>query len=423
MDSQSDSTSSYFAPSARMLSVPPALADTVDFELLGPNLGRDLEAAIESALSGGAIFRDGPDPLVIFREALSASIRDIESHPRGILFQEFLLKGPYEDAGEIPRALREQRLSDADTAAAITFIFSHMVNCFKGAVAELFAARACMQLLQRLQDDRVLSRDARLYVGDSVTTRPEENKALLRGADIHILLKQDGTDTERRVAVAGVVEVKSYRPSQNRLRKQLDQHLLRARRGLHVCGVDYPAPRVTLGYGKHQRVLRIAVVPGSWRLPRSYRLENSQSGRLLWVDRGEPPREDDDIVQVSDTEWRITLRWSKEALAEAAYEMTFWYMGKVGEIIYSQSSPKGWEGMTSSDAGRNAARMMLYYAILRARNRREEQRAIALYNSYGFGYALGMNYINAKGRREMLWPQDLDEILSEGKTKEGCTIR
>lgn len=54
---------------------------------------------------------------------------------------------------------------------------------------------------------------------------------------------------------------------------------------------------------------------------------------------------------------------------------------------------------------------------------REEQRAIALYNSYGYGYALGMNYKNAEGRREMLWLQDLDEILSVGRTKNGCILR
>ena len=65
---------------------------------------------------------------------------------------------------------------------------------------------------------------------------------------------------------------------------------------------------------------------------------------------------------------------------------------------------------------------MLYYAILRCRTARERQRAIALYNSYGFGYALGMNYRNAKGRREMLWPQDLDEIAIAGKTKDGGRI-
>ena len=135
-----------------------------------------------------------------------------------------------------------------------------------------------------------------------------------------------------------------------------------------------------------------------------------------------PPRTDDEIIMTGNDEWRITLRWSKEALAEAAYEMTFWYMEKVGELIYSNSRPKGWEEMSAGEAGRNAAKMMLYYALLRCRTTRDTQRAIALYNTYGFGYALGMNYRNAEGRRKMLWPQDLDEIMSDGKTKYGCRL-
>jgi hypothetical protein len=130
----------------------------------------------------------------------------------------------------------------------------------------------------------------------------------------------------------------------------------------------------------------------------------------------------DRIERIRDGEWRITLRWSKEAIEAAAYEMTFWYMEKAGEVIYSQGVPEEWSEMTPAEAGRNAAKMMLYYAILRARTPREEQRAIALYNNYGFGYALGMNFRNREGRREMLWPQDLDEIAAKGRTGNGCRV-
>jgi hypothetical protein len=398
------------------------LVNSADFNLLGPNLGRDVKAAIELALLRGAVFPEERDALTIFREALSTSIRDIESHPRGRLFQEFLLKGPYENVGEIPRNIVKKRLSDADTAKAITFIFSHMVNCFKGAITEFLAARACLYLLKRLQDNGDLSRNTRLYVGDSVAIPRNRGKGVLKGADLHILHKQDCSGGASYISVVGVVEVKSYIRSQRLLRKQLEQHLRRVQRGLHIKGVDYPAKQISLGDGKHKRIHRIAVVPSSWKLPRSYRYEDSEGGRLLHVDRGEPPRDDDEIAETHGSEWRITLRWSKEALAEAAYEMTFWYMGKIGEVIYSNSFPKRWETMTPREAGRNAAKMMLYYAILRSRDVREEQRAIALYNSYGFGYALGMNFRNAEGRREMLWPQDLDEILSDGITTNGCTL-
>jgi hypothetical protein len=53
----------------------------------------------------------------------------------------------------------------------------------------------------------------------------------------------------------------------------------------------------------------------------------------------------------------------------------------------------------------------------------ETQRAIVLYNSYGFGYMLGMNIRNWAGKREMLWPQDLGEFLELGETKSGCRIK
>jgi len=89
--------------------------------------------------------------------------------------------------------------------------------------------------------------------------------------------------------------------------------------------------------------------------------------------------------------------------------------------------------MTPVEAGRNAVKMMLYYAIrpyaikenegkLTERDSRIMQRAIALYNNYGFGYALGMNFRNKAGRRQMLWPEDLEEIARDGETKRGCRI-
>ena len=104
---------------------------------------------------------------------------------------------------------------------------------------------------------------------------------------------------------------------------------------------------------------------------------------------------------------RVTLRWSKEALASAANEMTFWYMEQVGEIIYAKNRPDEWTDMSPAEAGSDAAKMMLYYAILRCNTARENQRAIALYNSYGFGFALGMNFIimkeNARCSGRKIW--------------------
>jgi len=165
-------------------------------------------------------------------------------------------------------------------------------------------------------------------------------------------------------------------------------------------------------------VMRIGVLPDNWILPRTFRFEPSEHGRMLRVDSSSPRLREDRVARVGEDLWQIILRWSKEAIAAAAYEMTFWYMEKVGEIVYSKGVPRDWAEMTPAEAGRNAAKMMLYYAIRRC-HKRVKQRAISLYNSYGFGFALGTSFRDSKGRRQMLWPQDLDEILSNGRTKQG----
>ncbi|HVZ39671.1 MAG TPA: hypothetical protein VHI13_10375 [Candidatus Kapabacteria bacterium] len=102
-----------------------------------------------------------------------------------------------------------------------------------------------------------------------------------------------------------------------------------------------------------------------------------------------PTRVEDAIEQTGRRDWRVTLRWSVEAPAVAAYEITFRYMGKVGDVIDAGSVPKGWEEMSPHDAGRNAATMMLRAAVIRAReddreDEMENMRAVALYKSNGF---------------------------------------
>ncbi len=404
-----------------MISGTASLVGTIGFDLIGGDLGKDVEFALQNALEGGVLFANAATPLSIFREALATSICAIQTHKRGQLFQEFLLKGPYDDSGEIPIETIGQYLSDAETATVITFVYSHMVNCFKGAVTELLASNACLRLLKQLQRDGELPANAGLYIGDVVGVHRSKGKGLLKGADAHILIKQESRG-KPVICVAGVAEVKSYFRSKHLLCNQLQRHLERSKAGMQLAGEDFPGDHVRIGYGPESRAVKITVIPDDWALPRTFWFENTGNGRILHSDPGVPPRKEDEIMKSGDDEWRITLRWSKEALAAAAYDMTFWYMEKVGEVIYSQSKPKGWEKRSAGDAGRNAAKMMIYYAILRCRTARESQRAIALYNSYGFGYALGMNYRNAEGRREMLWPQDLDEIAADGKTKDGGSI-
>lgn len=400
-----------------------ALADTVGLDLLGVDVSRETETGLQAALAKGAVFEVGNCPLSIFRATVQGSIRGIETHERGRLFQRFLRDGPYENEGQIPPELRGQRLTDDETASAIAFIYSFMVNSFKGAVTELLAAAPCQSLIEQLHASGLPS-STRLYVGDTVMVRRTTGKGVLKGADLHALAVRGQPRAHPHVTVVGVAEVKSGRRSPDAIYRQLDRHIARANNGVRVAGVAYPAARVSLGYGPEKSIHRIAVQPSDWQLARTFRFERARNRHLLRMAETVVPHGSDQLTSLGDNRWHIQLKLSREAIAQAAFEMTFWYMEKVGEAIYSEpdTMPRDWQEMTPAQAGRNAVKMMLYYAILRCRTQREKQRAIALYNTYGFGYALGMNFRNADGRREMLWPQDLHEILQSGKTKSGCRI-
>jgi len=101
---------------------------------------------------------------------------------------------------------------------------------------------------------------------------------------------------------------------------------------------------------------------------------------------------------------------------------SFGYYWSVAVCRADYQNPKGWEYMDQGEAGQNAVKSALYYAGFRCRTPREQQRAIALCNSYGFGYALGMNFRDKSGKREVLNIEDLDELLLGPATKYGCYL-
>ena len=304
-----------------------SLADSADFDLVGLALGRDLRKALRVALGSGAVFPNGKDPLSVFRATLRESIRDIESHQRGRLFREFLSKGPYVDSGPIPRRVRGKYLSDDDVARVTAFIHSFMVNSFKGAVAELLASGAVTRLVKRMEREGRLPIGTQVFVGDSVFVRGTKSAGWRKGADVHILVEEAGHG-DRGIRLSGVAEVKSYFRSERRLREQIDQHIRRARRGLRDGRDEWPSRKVGVGCGPNGRVIRTTIEPDDWLLPRSFRFRKHGDDRRLHVMPAVPPRKRDEFRQNPRTnDWRITLRWSKEALAEAAYEMTFWRRG------------------------------------------------------------------------------------------------
>jgi hypothetical protein len=117
--------------------------------------------------------------------------------------------------------------------------------------------------------------------------------------------------------------------------------------------------------------------------------DNDGSQKMVFPEPG-PPKINNKIEELVPGFFRITLAWSKEALEQAGYEMTYGYMAEVGEHVYSNPEkdlPEAWKGMSPADSGYSAIKQMLYYMPLRGRflSKRKTNLAVRLYNVYSFG--------------------------------------
>ena len=346
----------------------------------------------------------------VFRVSLDAAIRDIEEHPRGKLFQRLIEYGPYHPSDrESVSSDGESNLSDDECGSCVEFIYSYIVNRFKGELAELVALGPCITLVEHLQQDGHLPSDIYLYWGDTVQeprhTRMTDREGHIRwgsftkGAD-GLLVEQVSTQPghpHNVLRIHGVVEVKSMTLSKAKVIAQINSHYARLGGGVKLGEKRWPPDEI-----RFPGVTRIMVFPSTWKLSREWHgVKTDGATEIATPEPSEPPIQTQ-VTAVKPDLWKITLAWSQEALNQAAYEMTFWYMSQVGRHIYTKRDlPKEWDYMTPEEAGYNAIKMMLYYILLRPLSKRKRRLAIRLYNVYCFGYPLGVD------SKEMLWPEDL----------------
>lgn len=352
---------------------------------------------------------DGNTTWDIFKWSLDAAIRDIEKHPRGKLFRRLIEYGPHDP--EDPESLisdGESTLSDPECGLCAQFIFSHMINRFKGELAELLSMEPCLALVQQLQNEGLLSKDVNLYWGDMIqerrrtkTINGEPNErwgSFTKGADGLIVeqISSQHDNPQNVLNINGVIEVKSMSLSTEKVCDQISSHISRLDGGVKLAGKTW-----FLNHISFSNVLRIIVVPSTWKLSREWDSVKTDRGRKIVLPEPSEPPIRTQVDKLQADLWRITLAWSQEVLDQAAYEMTFWYMSQVGKHVYTQKRlPKGWEYMTPAEAGYNAIKMMLYYLPLRYISQRQARLAIKLYNVYSFGYPLGVD------SKDMLWPED-----------------
>jgi hypothetical protein len=389
---------------------PKKTIEKIDSIIHNQPLASAIHKSVASALSCPFIYIfDGNSVWDMFKRSLDAAIRDIEEHPRGKLFRRLIEYGPHHpDDPESLTSDSECTLSDPECGLCVQFIFSHMVNRFKGELAELLSLEPCLELVHQLQNEGVLPKGVNLYWGDMVQerrrTRSIRGKLIARwgsftkGADGLIIeqMSSQHVNSDYQLKIQGVIEVKSMPLSKKKVLAQINSHISRLNGGVKLRGMIWHNNQISFS-----SVLRIMVVPSTWKLSREWHSVKTNRGRKIVLPEPSEPQIQTRVEEMQPNFWKIILAWSQESLNQAAYEMTFWYMSQVGKHIYAEKSlPKRWEYMTPEEAGYNAIKMMLYYIPLRYITERQARLAIKLYNVYSFGYPLGID------SKDMLWPED-----------------
>ncbi|MCH7965146.1 MAG: hypothetical protein IH852_14540 [Bacteroidetes bacterium] len=345
----------------------------------------------------------------VFTDSLNLAIRDIQNHPRGHLFKRLIEYGPLNPDEKDSSAYKANTiLSDKECISAVNFIFSFIINRFKGELAELLAIEPCIKLVENLKEQGSVTKVAFLCFGDYIheyqkkkgkIIEPDSAGSLAKGADGLIVKKPNG---KNKINVEGVIEIKSMYVSPKKLMTQISKHISRLQWGLVLGNKKYSPDELNIN---EKNILRIMIIPSSWQVNRKFEWGEIDGVRSMIFPEPDFLQEETIIEEVETNTWKIKFHWSHESLEQAAYEMTFWYMSQVGKSVYNnQTLPKNWEGMSAQEAGYNSIKEKLYYILLRPLTKRQGRRAIKLYNVYSFGYPLGID------SKEMLWPEDINKL-------------
>jgi hypothetical protein len=364
-------------------------ADKVIANIVGhARLAQELATSIRAGLAQNHISGD-LNSMVIehFLAARDAVTLDVDSHPTGTLLKSLLFE--------------ESEWTNAEVVKCLRFIYYHMVNKFKGNLAEFLAIRPCTQLVQDWKQAGLLPAEACYVWGNDIKEQKTSDidkrgrQAWHKGADGLFIMEEPRTGHSpsadgavRSLVICGVVEVKSYRLSSQHVKKQMEKHLARFQGGLKIGDREWHPDHLYFGKrDAHHRTFLRAPVTAS---------PSPEVFRLLAVPRriNEPPvpaRQ-----EVSQNTFLIVLPYTSDFFAAAAYRMTKWFLCFLGSRVF-QGLANPWPQFTPEEAGLNAAKEALYHIHKRDLPERAMRIASRLFNVYGFGYE------GAKGHRDMIW--------------------
>lgn len=293
-----------------------------------------------------------------FDQMIGRVARELETNPRRAIFLQFLSD--------------DRQLRDEEVADLVEYLYSSIVNNFKGELAELLSRRVLHRFSARLGGGEII---AGWDVAEPQLRLVAGKPSWRKGADA-LVVRNEGS----RLIIIAVAEIKSYRASASRMQLQIAKHIARLQKGLRLRGRELAADEYTfLSATGKMASLAIRTAAKQRRSP--------------MISRGR--------------EAVAELAFTKAELAYAAYAFAEWFLARLGPVVFEERNP--WPEDTLETAGRHATLEALYHVALRLRqlcarentrrNRRALNRTLWLYNAMAFGY-------DNAGGEDMVWFED-----------------
>jgi hypothetical protein len=304
--------------------------------------------------------------------------RDFESHPLRDQFIQLLQD--------------ERELLDEQIPALVGYLYSSVVNNFKGEVAEILAR----PVIRRFGDR--LGVPVSFVSGWDVAEPQLRTRRVVWAKGADGLLVADGD----RLGIVAVIEIKSYRENTDNMAGQARKHVARLRRGLRIGGRELASTDYDF------------VLSDGSRIPAADAPADVEVASL----RIRTPLAPLTSATISDGLTAVAeLPFTKAELSKAAFAMTEWFLARLGPIVFHlPGDPRPgavvtrWPNDSLEHVGRWATREAFFHTSTRLeyyrqrvdspRTRRALRGTYWLYNAMSFGYE------HARGDR-MVWVEEL----------------
>jgi hypothetical protein len=304
----------------------------------------------------------------------------------------------------------DSQLTDEELVDTFEFIYSYLVNQFKGELAELLAWPVLNDFVELLTKRGRAPAGTQVVPGSLIEERRAKDGVLQRGwykgADALLVLRADAATgsgsnhlPDASLAVIGVVEIKSYRPRRADVLFQLRNHVRRLSMGFRLSGSEIAPSRAFVGFVERGGRVRYASLTKHVPVARIERLVIRPSRKA---------RQARPVELWGTRTWVAELVPDAVDLAEAGYRFADWFLGKAGAEVFRSPGepgllsdvervPNPWPHMSPEEAARNALRQAMYvvgsreiFEADRGRAAKRVRRARAtfrwLYNALCYGY-------------------------------------